>query len=111
MKTKADLRKMMLTHLTVIDPTENPDAEQALTADLWIDTARAFLSELGLVWWDEDAIPDAVALPLSRYCASLSPSSFGRAGKGFETYEAPSRQMLATLKSSPQRETIRSEYM
>ena len=73
---------MMLAHLTVIDATEDPETEVARTADLWIDTARAMLLERGLCWWDADAIPDAIVGPFAIYCASLSPGTFGRAGKG-----------------------------
>lgn len=101
---------MVLSHLTVIDATENPDPEQQRLADLWIDGARALLLEKTLCWWDADAIPDAVMVPLCRYIASLSPSSWGRAGKGYEAYEAVSLRDLAQLKSSAQRETVRGEY-
>src|SRR5437879_3622264 len=110
MATKADLRRMVLSHLTVIDATEDPDAEQQRLADLWIDAARSLLLEKTLCWWDEDAIPTAVTIPLSRYIAALSPSSWGRAGKGYEAYEAISLRQLAELKSSAQRETVKGEY-
>lgn len=111
MATKADLRRMVLTHLTVIDPSEDPDPEQTRIADLWIDGARAMLLESGLCWWDEDSIPTNVTIPLSRYVAALSPSSFGRAGKGFESYEAISLRQIAALKSSAQREDVQGQYL
>lgn len=110
MATKVDLRRMVLSHLTVIDATEDPDAEQAQLADLWIDSARAMLLEKALCWWDADSIPTAVMVPLSRYIAALSPSSWGRAGKGYEAYEAISLRELAQLKSSAQREIVKGEY-
>lgn len=110
MATKADLRRMVLSHLTVIDATEDPDAEQQRLADLWIDGARAQLLELGTCWWDENDIPTSVMIPLVRYIASLSPGSFGRAGKGYEAYEAVSRRQIAALKSSESRETVKGEY-
>lgn len=110
MATKADLRRMILTHLMVIDSTDNPDAEQSKLIDLWIDGARGQLLEKGLCWWDEDVIPTSVLVPLVRYVGSLSPQSFGRGGKGYESYEKPSLMQLAALKSSEQRETVRGEY-
>lgn len=101
---------MVLTHLTVIDSTESPDAEQASLADLWIDGARGQLLEAGLCWWDEDDIPASVLVPFARYVASLSPQSFGRGGKGYEAYELPSRRQIAALKSSDQREVVPTDY-
>lgn len=110
MTTKADLRRMVLAHLTVIDATETPDAERAALANLWIDAGVGLLSEKGLVWWDEDDIPAAVLVPLVRYIASLSPSSFGRGGKGYEAYEGPSRVQIAALKSGETREVVPTDY-
>jgi hypothetical protein len=108
--TKIDLRRMVLRHLTVIDATEDPDAEQAANADLYIDAARAMLLEKTVCWWDENDIPAAVTIPLSRYIAALACASFGRAGKGFEAYEAVGFRQIAALKPSEQRETVRGEY-
>lgn len=110
MASKSDLRRMVLSHLTVIDATEDPDAEQQRLADLWIDGARANLLERGLCWWDEDDIPPSVQVPLVRYIAALSPSSFGRGGKGYEAYEALSLRQIAALKSSEQRPVVRGDY-
>jgi hypothetical protein len=110
MATKADLRRMVLSHLAVIDATEDPDPEQASLVDLWIDGARGQLVEKGLCWWDEDAIPTAALVPLVRYVASLSPASFGRAGKGYEAYESLSLRQIAALKSDERREDVRGDY-
>lgn len=111
MASKADLRRMMLAHLTVIDPEENPSAQQASLADLWIDAGVAALQEDGLVWWDLDGeIPAAVTAPLAHYCAGLSPQTFGRGGKGYEAYLAPAKAKIASLKSSEELETTRVQY-
>lgn len=101
---------MILSHLTVIDDTENPSPEQAALADLWIDSARAMLTEKACCWWDADTIPQAVMIPLTRYVSALCCGAFGRRGKGFEADETPSRAMIAGLKSSDQREEQRAEY-
>lgn len=108
--TKADLRRMILSHLTVIDDTENPSEEQRQLVDLWIDGARSLLLERGICWWDEDDIPAAVSIPLTRYVSALCCGAFGRRGKGFEADEAPALAMIAGLKSSDQREEQRAEY-
>lgn len=109
--TKADFRALVLRHLGVIDPTEDPDAEQARAIDTWIDGARGLLLEKGLCWWDENDIPTAVTVPLTWVVAAMACGTFGRAGKGFEAGLAPGRQQIAALKSPEQRETVRGEYM
>lgn len=108
--TKADFRAMVLRHLTVIDATEDPDAEQQRAIDTWIDGARGLLLEKGLCWWDENDIPTAVTVPLTWVVAGLACGSFGRAGKGFEVGVSTGRIQIASLKSSAQRETVRGEY-
>lgn len=110
MTTKADFRRMVLTHLKVIDATENPDAEQSALLDLSIDGARALLLEKGLCWWDADTIPGAVSLPFRDFVCAMAASSFGRDGKGYEAAGVPARKAIAGLKSSDQRETVRGEY-
>ncbi len=110
MATKADLRRMMLAHLKVIDATETPSSEHASMADLWIDAARGMLLEDSLCWWDEDAIPAAVTIPFAYYVAGLSCAAFGKNGKGYEAGVAPARTRIAALKSSDQRDTVRGEY-
>jgi hypothetical protein len=108
--TKADLRRLILMHLTVIDETENPSAEQASLLDLYIDGCRAELLEKGLCWWDEDDIPAAVTLPLRAYVAGFCAPDFGRSGKGYEEGVDPARARLAALKPTEQREETRAEY-
>lgn len=110
MATKADLRRLVLTKLTIIDETELPSIEQASLLDIFIASCRAELREKGLVWWDEDAIPDEALLPLRDYVAAKCCGDFGRAGKGFEAGEAIGRAGLAAVKSSDQREEQRAEY-
>ena len=110
MTTKADLRRMILSHLTVIDETESPNADQSSLLDLWIDNARAMLLEVGLCWWDDDAIPASVTIPLVMYVAGLCCGSFGRAGKVYEAGAGSGRRQIAALKSSEVREEQRAVY-
>lgn len=110
MKTKADLRQTILTSLTVIDPEVTPSNEQAQTLDLYIDSARAGLLEDGLCWWDANAIPDAILIPLSRYVMALCCGAFGRAGKGYEAGEDPARRRIAALKPTARREDVPVDY-
>jgi hypothetical protein len=108
--TKADLRRLVLVNLKVLDETENPSAEQASLLDLHIAAARGELFEKGLVWWDDEAIPDAVLIPYRAYIAGRCCTDFGRDGKGYEALGAAGRVALAGLKSSDQREEQRAEY-
>lgn len=110
MATKADLRRLVLAHLTVIDPEDTPTAGQASQLDLWIDADRAWLLERGLCWWDEDDIPAAVSGPLARFVAAGCCAAFGKANKGYEAQRNPARKEIAALKSSEQRETVRQDY-
>lgn len=110
MKTKAQLRRMILASMTVIDPDENPSGEQADTLDTYVDSARASLLEQGLCWWDEDAIPDAVLVHLSRYVRAQCCAEFGRAGKGYEAYEDLAIRRLSALKPPAQREDVPADY-
>lgn len=110
MTTQADLRRLVLCHLTVIDPSDDIEADQASLLDLYIDGARAELREKGLCWWDADDIPQAVSLPLMRYVAALSCGSFGKRGKGFEGDLNPARIAIAALKSSAATEQMRGQY-
>lgn len=102
---------MILAHLKVIAAvTTAPSQAQATLCDLWIDGARAMLSELGLCWWDENDIPAAVTIPLTEYVAAKCCGAFGKNGKGYEAMEFPARAQIAGLKSSDQREQTRAVY-
>lgn len=110
MATKTDFRRMVLSHLTVIDATEDPDAEQVALLDPIIDGARGLLLQRGLCWWDDDPIPTEVSLPFRDYVCAMAATSFGRGGKGYEAAAVPARREIAALKSSEQREVVRGEF-
>jgi hypothetical protein len=107
---KADFRKLVLTHLTVIDGTEDPSADDAATMDLFIDGVRAELLENGVCWWGEDAIPTAVSVPLMLVVAAQAACSFGKAGRGHEAQEDGGRKRLNRLRSTEERPTTQVEY-
>lgn len=110
MATKAEFRRMVLSHLTVVDETENPSTEQASLLDTFIEGARGELAELGLCWWDDEEVPTAVQLPFMRYVAAQACTAFGRGGKGYEAAEDTARARIAALKSSEELEEQRAEY-
>jgi hypothetical protein len=110
MTTKAELRRLVLSHLRVIDPTQNVHADQQGLVDLYIDGVRAELLEDGLCWWDEDSIPAAVSIPLSRFVASQACGAFGKAGKGYEDQAISARKRIAKLKSSEERPEVVGQF-
>ena len=102
---------MVLAHLKVIAAvTSAPSAAQATLCDLWIDGARGLLLERGLCWWDENDIPASVTITLTEYIAAKACGAFGKNGKGYEEKEQSSWTMIASLKPSEQRETMRPDY-
>ena len=109
--TRVEFTRMLLAHLTVIDAqTQAPAAELSSLAGLWIDGARAELSERGLCWWDEDSIPEAVSIPLTEYVAAKCCTAFGRGGKGYEQFEDRAAHRLAKLANSEERPVVRADY-
>jgi hypothetical protein len=103
--TRAEAIKQALENLRVIDAISNPSAEDTVTVGKRLDQVRAELSEIGLVWWTFDAIPDAVAGAFCELVAEASQSTFGK------TYSAPgARSRIAAVKSSAQREPQRADY-
>lgn len=103
--TRVEAIKQALENLTVIDAISNPSAEDAATVGKRLDQVRAELSEIGLVWWTADAIPDAVAGAFCDLVAEASQTAFGK------SYSAPSaRSRIAAVKSSEKREAQRAEY-
>lgn len=111
MATKAALRLLVLRELKVIGTVATAASPaQMRVCDEYIDGARAALLEGGLCWWDEDDIPEAVKVPLSKFVAAQACAAFGKDGKGHEAKEIPARKRIAALKSSEERETVRQDY-
>lgn len=103
--TRTDLIRQVLLNLKIIDPLSNPSAEDAADAGRALDQRTAWLKERGLVWWDADDVPDAVARPLAQIAAEDCSDWFGR------PYVAPKAiSQIAALKSSEDREPARATY-
>lgn len=111
MATQAEIIRMLLADLTVIDAvTVAPATELASLAELWIDAARAELSESGLCWWDADSVPASVSVQFVRYVSSQCCGAFGRANKGYEAREIPARRRLAAIKSTEERPDVVGQF-
>lgn len=103
--TRADAIKQALQNLRVLDAISNPAAEDAATVGQRLDQERARLTEIGLCWWDADAIPDSVAGAFCDLVASACQTSFGK------TYDPGNAQArIAALKSSAGLDVVKAEY-
>jgi len=103
--TRAEAIKQALQNLRVLDAISNPAAEDAATVGSRLDQERARLSERGLVWWDADDIPASVSGPFCRLVAAASADAFNKA---YDPTNA--EKQIAALKSSEQREPVRTDY-
>lgn len=103
--TRAQAIKQALQNLRVLDAISNPSAEDSATCGERLDQERARLQERGLVWWDADDIPASVAGP---FCALVAAACSAAFGKSFDPGNA--EKHIAALKSSEQREPVRTDY-
>jgi hypothetical protein len=103
--TRVEAIKQALENLRVIDAISNPSAEDAVTVGKRLDQVRARLSEIGLVWWTVDDIPDSVVGAFCDLVAEASQAAFGK------TYSAPGAQAaIAAVKSSAANNTVQALY-
>lgn len=103
--TRAEAIKQALQNLRVLDAISNPAAEDAATVGQRLDQERARLNEIGLAWWDADAIPDSVSGAFCDLVAAASQSVFA---KQYDPGNAQAR--IAALKSSAGLDVVRAEY-
>lgn len=103
--TRAELIRQVLENLRVVDAISAPAPEDASRVGRRLDQERARLTEVGLCWWEAEAIPDAVAGPFSDLVAERCANIFGK------QYAAPNGQKeIAALKSSENRPPQTAEY-
>lgn len=103
--TRADLIRQVLENLRIIDAITEPSAEDAAAAGRYLDQETARLTEIGLVWWPAEEIPQSVSGALSDLVAERSANTFG---KTFQAVRGEAR--IAAVKSSARREPQRAEY-
>lgn len=106
--TRSDLIRQVLEDLAVIDAISNPDANDSAAVDRRADRVTARLRELGLCWWDEETIPDAVMPALGLLVANEAAPTFGK-GRDMSA-EAKALRDLAKLKNTEERPIVRTEF-
>ncbi len=108
--TSADLRLRVAENLRVKAVDRDLADEDADKIDKAIDDAFAELREQGLLWWGDDAIPQACAFALTLIVSAQACARFGKIAQGYEGGDTDGRARLAALKPSAVVETVRSEY-
>ena len=108
--TSADLRLRVAEYLRVKAVDRDLADEDAEKIDNAIDDAFAELRERGLLWWADDAIPQACAFALTLIVSAQACAKFGKAGQGYEPGDADGRLRLGALKASAVTETTSAEY-
>lgn len=108
MATRAELITYTLRHMGVLDPIEEPSAEDEEAVGVWADAVRAELLELGSCWWDEDAIPAAVLGPLIILVGSRACFTFGKPQFGNDWADGMRR--INSLASSEERPVTQAVY-
>lgn len=75
-----------------------------------VDSVTAFLREKGLIWWADDAIPDACEDGFAMMVAAMVCKAFGKQNQGHEAGWEDGRVMIAQLKPSENVEQQAYEY-
>lgn len=108
--TKVELREDVGEELKVYSPDQEMAADVAARIDKSIRRVRAKLIELRLCWWGENAIPEAVAIPLTWIVAAHACTKLGKAGQGYEAGDERGRRELAILKTPTDITSVQPDY-
>ena len=76
-RTRADLAKRALQKLSIVDALEEPSAEDGAYVRSVYDDKLEELRDEGLVYWDANAVPEAVVPALVKIVAAEIGPAFG----------------------------------
>lgn len=110
MKTTAQLRNRVAEDLGLKAADIDLADEDAVKIEARIASVTAFLREKGLIWWDDDQIPDAVEDGFAMMVAAMACKSFGKQNQGFEAGWEDGRAMIASIKPAETIETSVTVY-
>jgi len=108
--TKVQLRQRVGEELKVYSPDQELAADVGARIDTSIADTRAWLKEKRLCWWGENAIPQAVVIPLVWIVAAFACTKFGKRGQGYEDGQERGRRELAALRPSADVTTLNPDY-
>jgi len=109
-KTTAELRESVAKKLRIKSVDMDLDADTAATIDARIQDVSDYLREAGLVWWEDNAIPNAAMMPMTLMVAAWACADVGKAGQSYESGFSDGKTQLASIKPSAVTETVRAEY-
>ena len=108
--TTATFRNRVAEDLGIKAQDQDLSDEEAAKIDARIDSISAHYRELGLIWWADDAIPDAAEEGYAKIVCALVCASVRKSKQGFEEMLPLGLSMLAGIKPAAKLETVRTEY-
>ncbi len=85
---RADIATAALVELGVIASDETPAATDQALALAKLASVQASLAAQALVWWQDDAVPQAVAEEYTKLTANVMASAFGKAAGDIQMHAA-----------------------
>lgn len=111
--TNAQLYTLVGEELGIVQGNEALSADDTDKISRRAARIRAWLIEEGLVYWDDNSIPDAAALPLAMVIAGQCAEMFGRGPSAESPYPSGSAgfQLLREhVSKRSSREPVRVDY-
>jgi hypothetical protein len=108
--TTATLRDKVAKDLGLKAVDEELSDELAATIEEGIGDWTAHYRELGLFWWQDNAIPDPCVAGLRMVMCALCCASVRKMGQGHEAKLEPGLAMIAALKPAATVDTLRTLY-
>ena len=111
--TNTDLYQLVAEELAIIGAGESLSADMSDMISRRAEKVRAWLIEESLVYWIDDAIPDAAALPYAQVVAGQCAEAFGRGPNSDNPYllgEPGYRLLERHVSQRSAKEPVSSEY-
>jgi len=112
-KTNLEIYQLVAEELAIIGAGETLSADNSDMISRRASPVRAWLIEESLVYWLDDAIPDAAALPYAQVIADQCAEIFGRGPTSDNPYakgEAGFRLLERHVSQRSSKEPTKSEY-
>lgn len=111
--TNTDLYQLVAEELAIVGAGESLSADVSDMISRRASKVRAWLIEEALVYWIDDAIPDAAALPYAQVVAGQCAEAFGRGPNSETPYllgETGYRLLERHVSQRSSKEPTQSEY-
>ena len=111
--TNTDLYQLVAEELAIVGAGESLSADVSDMISRRASKVRAWLIEEALVYWLDDAIPDAAALPYAQVIAGQCAEAFGRGPNSETPYllgETGYRLLERHVSQRSSKEPVTAEY-